>query len=163
MAIVGSAFVEEGLKRLLKALWTGQKPDTEFAKLVSAQFEYPAALSSFSAVTSVAYCAGIIGRKTYTDLKAIRDVRNLFAHKMRPSNDDNPMSFDDEMIAVECNKLTTCQDKYAVYPEEALTIPFTTPRNRFFVTVNFLGQDLHWLADFLAYGKLAEEPRHFLP
>jgi DNA-binding MltR family transcriptional regulator len=60
-----------------------------------------APLGTFAARTLVAYAFGIIGPQTRSDLAIIRNVRNVFAHAMKP------LDFNEPRVVKECKKLPT--------------------------------------------------------
>jgi hypothetical protein len=74
-AIVGAAFIEEALEKMLKALLTAsaEKEDELFKSSYSP-------LGNFSAKIDVAYRTGLISPKVRKSLHIIRDLRNDFAH-----------------------------------------------------------------------------------
>jgi hypothetical protein len=73
--IVGAAFIEEALEKMLKALLiaSAEKDDELFRSSYSP-------LGSFSAKIDVAYRTGLISPKVRKSLHIIRDLRNDFAH-----------------------------------------------------------------------------------
>lgn len=74
-AIVGAAFIEEELEKLLKAflIAPAEKNDELFKSSYSP-------LGSFSAKIDVAYRTGLISPKVRKSFHIIRDLRNDFAH-----------------------------------------------------------------------------------
>lgn len=74
-AIVGAAFIEEALEKMLKALLiSSAEKDDELFKSSYSPF------GSFSAKIDVAYRTGLISPKVRLGLHIIRDLRNDFAH-----------------------------------------------------------------------------------
>jgi hypothetical protein len=73
--ITGTALLEVGLERLLKARMRRLNSDDE-----SAIFGSNGSLGSFSSKIRLAHAFGIIGPVTRRDLASLNDIRNVFAH-----------------------------------------------------------------------------------
>lgn len=73
--ILTAAITEEWLEKLL--LTYMRKPSNRLATKIFSDY---GPLSSFAAKVDVAYALGLIERDTYDDLRAIRSIRNAFAH-----------------------------------------------------------------------------------
>jgi len=58
-------------------------------------------LATFSAKIEIAAALGIFGQKTCTDIGAVKDIRNKFAHSL----EDGPWSFQHPEIQKLCDKL----------------------------------------------------------
>lgn len=91
-------------------------------------FRNPAApLGSLSAKIALAHALGIFGNEMRSQLDKVRAIRNAIAHTMIP------ISFSDEAVAEECNKLDPARlTNHPYQPEE------DTPSERFFVTCNMI-------------------------
>jgi hypothetical protein len=77
IALVGAAYLDEGLAVLLESFLIQGKKDVQEV-LRRGQF---APLGTFSARTKAAYCLGLISKNEYEDLNSIRGIRNDFAHQ----------------------------------------------------------------------------------
>ncbi|MBI4653901.1 MAG: DUF4145 domain-containing protein [Nitrospirae bacterium] len=77
-AIVGAAFIEEALEKMLKALLIASAEKAEKDDELFKSSYSP--LGSFSAKIDVAYRTGLISPKVWKSLHIIRDLRNDFAH-----------------------------------------------------------------------------------
>ena len=81
-AIVGAAFVEDHLQRLIQARLVDDQ------KVIEQIFGPSSALGSFSAKINVGYLMGLYSRKAYLELDCIRKIRNDFAHELHVNNFD---------------------------------------------------------------------------
>jgi mannitol operon repressor len=97
-AIVGMAFLDECLHRLLAALMVDKK--SEVRKLL----EDSGPLATFYGRILAAYCLGLINQEEFDDLNVIRQIRNEFAHNPRG------LSFDNKRIINWCDKLQHPKD-----------------------------------------------------
>jgi hypothetical protein len=75
-AIVGAAFVEDHLQRLIQARLVDDQ------KVVDNIFGPNSALGTFSAKINVGYLMGLYSKETYRELDCIRTIRNDFAHEL---------------------------------------------------------------------------------
>lgn len=75
--LVGAAFLEEVLEAMLRARLVEGTADP--------LFEYPQALSSFSAKITLCFAVGAVNADERHDLDVIRDLRNEFAHTHLPA------------------------------------------------------------------------------
>jgi DNA-binding MltR family transcriptional regulator len=76
VAVVLASRVEDWLAATIK---TKMRDDLS-SKLVERLFKGYGPLSSFSGKIDMAYAFSIFGVETYNDLRAIKDIRNRFAH-----------------------------------------------------------------------------------
>ena len=81
-AIVGAAFVEDHLQRLIQA----RLVDDE--KVVDQTFGPNSALGSFSAKINLGYLFGLYSKEAYRELNCIRTIRNDFAHELHINDFD---------------------------------------------------------------------------
>jgi hypothetical protein len=92
-AIVGAAFVEDHLQRMIQARLVDDQ------KVVEQIFGPSSALGSFSAKINVGYLMGLYSREAYLELDCIRKIRNDFAHELHIN------SFDLQTIKDRCANL----------------------------------------------------------
>lgn len=83
--LVGSAMLEDVLRGVIAFRCT-HLTQTEKAELLDGV----GPISTFSAKIKAAYAFGMIGAKTRDDLEVVRELRNAFAHGIRPLNFSNP-------------------------------------------------------------------------
>jgi DNA-binding MltR family transcriptional regulator len=104
-AMIGSAYVEDALQKILLASFHDKSPT-----VVPILFEGPnGPLSSFSAKIRIAYAFGLIGEHTQGDLDQIRDIRNRFAHEFL-----SELRFaTDQSIGDKCRSLWWPQNVYS--------------------------------------------------
>jgi hypothetical protein len=81
-AIVGAAFVEDHLQRLIQARLVD---DTT---VVDEIFGPSSALGSFSAKINIGYLMGLYSKAAHRELDTIRTIRNDFAHELHVNNFD---------------------------------------------------------------------------
>lgn len=93
IAIVGAAFVDNAVKVVIKAHSLTYDYDEE------AVFGAQGPLYSFASKITMGHALGIYGPKTRSDLDAIRNIRNAFAHALED------IDFLNSEIANECDKL----------------------------------------------------------
>lgn len=96
VAIVGGAWVEEGLSGMLQAAF---QPDPAVWKRVTASY---GPLSSFSAMIDIAYLLNLVSSQIYSDLNTIRGVRNIFAHDIAHKKTRERLSFASSDIKDKC-------------------------------------------------------------
>lgn len=94
-ALLGAAYLDEILGELIESFLVD---DETTRSLLSSNRPY-APLGTFSSRILAAFCLGLIDRVQYKDLSSIRRIRNQFAHQLQG------LSFQDESIEKECNKL----------------------------------------------------------
>ena len=92
-AIAGTAYLDLLLRRALETL---MRPLPE---LQNRLFENRGGLSDFSTRIDAAFAFKLIGPTAHVDLRALRDVRNAFAHSA------DTFGFDREDIAARCSSL----------------------------------------------------------
>lgn len=92
-AIVGAAFLDEYLRKLLASFMVDEK-DAVDELLGNGLSETP--LSSFGARITAAYCLGLITQKQRDALRKVKWVRNEFAHSL------HGRSFEDDDIKKIC-------------------------------------------------------------
>lgn len=96
IAIVGAAFLDAKLEMALKVYFVEGLSNNDYKDL----FDGPVTpLGTFSAKVRVARAVGLIGAKTFNDLKLINTIRNRFAHELSIT------SFNEPSIAELCAKL----------------------------------------------------------
>lgn len=110
-AIVGAAAVEHALKAAI----TQHLKKGITAKELKALFEsYPAgALTSFSDRIGMADALGVLLPGDKSDLAAIKNIRNVFAHSVMPR------TFDEAPIAAELRRISVLNEKTWEYAETA--------------------------------------------
>jgi DNA-binding MltR family transcriptional regulator len=83
--LVAAGILDEVLQQLL--LYAGRKVSN---KLAGRLFEGYGPLSSFSAKIDIAYLFRHLSDEIYSDLRAIKDIRNCFAHAAEPLSLSSP-------------------------------------------------------------------------
>jgi DNA-binding MltR family transcriptional regulator len=81
-------------------LWARRGSTTERNELF---YSPTAILANFSARILLCYALGIIDKRQRQDLDAIRNIRNVFAHRVKN------LSFDHTLIAKECRTLKSAE------------------------------------------------------
>ena len=163
-AILGSAFVVEGLERLLRHYWRGTDKVPHSRKFERDLFDAGGILSSFHSKAVIAYLSKVIGPETFHDLETIREIRNDFAHKMTVDKGViDSVSFDDAKRGSLCDGLKKVDTYSGPLTFDDGLMPADSRRNRFLITVIMLGQDLHVAATFLEYGNPEHELTHYFP
>jgi len=94
IVVVGASYLDEALRRMLATyLRTLTKPQHELL------FGQNQPLSSFSAKIKLSYALELIGPETLHDLDLIREIRNVFAHNLRP------IDFSNASVSAACSRL----------------------------------------------------------
>jgi len=75
-ALMLGAFLEVHLEKLLRSVFIQRR------SVVDPLFQYPGALSTFSAKIRMAYCLRLVHEHEYRDLSRILKIRNRFAHEL---------------------------------------------------------------------------------
>jgi DNA-binding MltR family transcriptional regulator len=83
--LVAAGILDEMLQQLL--LYAGRKVSN---KLASRLFEGYGPLNSFSAKIDIAYLFRHLSDEVYSDLRAIKEIRNCFAHAAEPLSLSSP-------------------------------------------------------------------------
>lgn len=117
-AILGAAFLDEQLLQLLNEFLIDD--ETEVQELLNT--ERP--LGSFGPRIRAAYCMGLMPKEHFNDLKAIKEIRNKFAHQL------HGLSFEHESIVKACDKLQT--------PKPFVSRHTESPRDKFLRAVVLL-------------------------
>ncbi|VXC04643.1 hypothetical protein [Massilia sp. 9I] len=101
VAIVGGAWVEEGLLGMLEAAF---QPDPTVWKRAIGNY---GPLSTFAAKIDMAHLLRMVSPQIYSDLNAIRSIRNAFAHDVAHKKTQEQLSFSandikDKCLALRC-------------------------------------------------------------
>jgi DNA-binding MltR family transcriptional regulator len=118
------------------------------AKAVSELFKPLQPLSTLSSKINLSYCMGLISKKEYKNIHKVRDIRNIFAHRIgKISFDDEPVS--DKIEALEIPPNMYVPDWIPAFEEGlksiSIEIPvFNSKREKY---VSFV----HYVLNFLAY------------
>jgi DNA-binding MltR family transcriptional regulator len=96
VAIVGGAWVEEGLLGMLNAAF---QPDPRTWKRATGNY---GPLSTLSAKIDMAQLLRLVSSQIYSDLNAIRSVRNAFAHDVAHKKTHEQLSFASDDIKDKC-------------------------------------------------------------
>lgn len=123
VAILGAAFMEERVKELLEHFFIDHKASSD---LLNEELAF-----GYSVKIRTAFVLGLIGEGTYSDLKLIGAVRNIFAHDLQQRH------FTDDDIKSRCAQLTSCD---IVEPESG------GPRRRFIATTVLLSSQIAVMA-----------------
>lgn len=142
VAIVGAAFLDAKLEMVLNLHCAPALSNNEQKNL----FRGPTApLGSFSGKMRVAHAFGLIGPRSYADLKLIAKIRNRFAHDLQITN------FSEPAIIESCSKL-----QLADYVFSSQEIPHD-PRGRF---LNSVVNIMHFMySEIVAGTEIGEVPR----
>jgi hypothetical protein len=93
-------------------------------RIVNKPFEENRPLGTFSSCIEMAYCLGLIGPDTHTNLNAFLRIRNVFAHSYKKT------TFKHDNIASLCNNLRIETDDLR---------RFESPREKFVIAVATIG------------------------
>jgi hypothetical protein len=132
VAIVGSAWVEEGLLGMLHAAF---QPDPTIWKRATGNY---GPLSTFSAKIDMAHLLRLVSSQIYSDLNAIRSVRNAFAHDVAHRKTYEKLSFTSSDMKEKCLGLG------CVAHEKLLN-----PRHAFIRACAMLSADFESMQDFV--------------
>lgn len=142
-AIVGAAILENQLTTTVKSLfYEGRTKDELFKSPVGK-------LADFDIKAKLAYTLGLLTKEAFTEVTAVGDIRNKFAHRL----DIN--SFEHEKIKPYCMNLSMIE-KYVApigadenpihvpsrYFESDLAEKLADPRQRFMLTVRVITSEL---------------------
>jgi len=111
-AIVGGTLVENCLEAYLKSRMVDKKL-TDGRTVFTNLFDGVGPLNAFSAKTNVAFSAGLVGPMVFTDMEAIREIRNKFAHTVFSAEKKSfpvLLNFDSSEIATLIGKLTPIEN-----------------------------------------------------
>lgn len=126
VAILGAAYVDLVLRQAITARLLSDE------KLTDELFENRGPLQDFGSRIQVAFALEVYGRAAYQDLRAIKDIRNAFAHSA------DAMDFNHEDVARLCGTLWYPQKiQYQNRPKPM------TPRQRYVRAVAVLTDLLH--------------------
>ena len=95
-AVMGPAYLEHVLERVLKAYFINLSKDDERRMFDGAS---NGVLGSFSSKIRLAYAISLLGPLSYSDLLLINDIRNVFAHSL------HRVSFSHPLIIKDCDRL----------------------------------------------------------
>jgi hypothetical protein len=124
VAIIGGAFVEYHLRRLLKARMRALPPETE-----DELFEGLGPLASQTGRIEIAFAFNLIGAQVRNDLRQINEIRNKFAHVL--SGED--WTFDHPEIGRHVDALSLAGTAAAVVGSQQ-----PDNRGKFIMTVYYL-------------------------
>lgn len=86
VAIIGAAYVDLVLRDAISARFERREP--ELLKLI---FENRGPLDSFGARIQIGYALGLFSEGVYDDLRAIKEIRNSFAHAAEAIDFEDPL------------------------------------------------------------------------
>lgn len=107
-ALVGCAMLDANLRLAIGSrmlMW-----DEKAEAILFYNIEAP--LASFSAKIKVGRALAIYGPKTYNWLNIVRNIRNAFAHSVRP------VTFGHRLISTECNRLPEMELERETRPDD---------------------------------------------
>jgi hypothetical protein len=110
-AIVGAAFVEDGLEQILRVQFQATP------KIIDGLFQPDSPLGSFRAKIDLSFAIGTIGPVAHHDMSIIKDVRNSFAHNMLTAEGKAALTFKNQQIDARC-----CDLKFVKAIQPALPI-----------------------------------------
>lgn len=113
VAIVGGAWVEEGLLGMLHAAF---QPDAMGWKRATGNY---GPLSTFSAKIDMAYLLRLVSSQILGDLNAIRSVRNAFAHDVAHKKTQEQLGFQADDIKDKCLALRCVAHEKLSNPRQA--------------------------------------------
>ena len=148
--LLGASYLDNALEVLLTAQFVDLgKLDKE--RMFSATSN--GILGSFAAKIRVAYALDLIGPKTYQDLLIILDVRNNFAHSLRP------LTFANKWIQERCDDLSLVAEAFLVKTAEARTHALELFVETVYVVYVFIRAN----AMTIVHNKTVTEPKDYLP
>lgn len=124
-ALVCGSFVEAGVRMAVSARMVA-----DVSVLAQIMTDASAPLSTFSAKIKAGLALGMYGPKTAKNLALVKDIRNTFAHALRP------LSFDHPTIAAACQKLTPI-------PNYQPPLALTGPRGRFTMYCRYIFGEIY--------------------
>jgi hypothetical protein len=113
VAIVGGAWVEEGLLGMLHAAF---QPDPAVWKRTTGSY---GPISTFSAKIDMAHLLRLVSNQIYSDLTTIRSVRNAFAHDVAHKKTHEQLSFESNDIKDKCLALRCVAHEKLTNPRHA--------------------------------------------
>jgi hypothetical protein len=113
VAIVGGAWVEEGLVGLLQAAF---QPDLTDWKKIAGTF---GSLSAFATKIDLAFLLRLVSRQVAKDLTNIREIRNDFAHNIVHKKTNDRLSFEEQGIRRKCLSLGCVEHLKLTDPRQA--------------------------------------------
>lgn len=113
-AILGAAYLENALEKILKAKFVPLNKEDERRMFDGAS---RGILGGFAAKIRLAYAINILGPVSYHDLMLINDIRNVFVHSL------HKVSFSNALVSEDCRKLKFHDHFYEIaYPTVAPTL-----------------------------------------
>lgn len=154
-AIMAGSYLEDYFGSAIRAIMVDDK------KSINQMFERMGPLATFSAEIEMAYLLKIVEKGDARTMHIIREIRNDFAHDLRP------ITFDDQSVRDRCKSLCTKDDLIAIRERAIKELrpklqeirasteflePFLahmialedTPRNRYLNTIKYLVLILEW-------------------
>jgi hypothetical protein len=113
VAIVGGAWVEEGLVGLLQAAF---QPELADWKKIAGTF---GSLSAFATKIDLAFLLRLVSRQVAKDLTTIREIRNDFAHNIVHKKTKDRLSFEEQGIRRKCLTLGCVEHLKLTDPRQA--------------------------------------------
>jgi DNA-binding MltR family transcriptional regulator len=115
VAIVGGAWVEESLSGMLHVAF---RPEPAVWKRVTANY---GPLSTFAGKIDMAHLLRLVSSHIYSDLNAIRGIRNAFAHDVAHKKTHEQLSFASNDINEKCLALHCVAHEKLSDPRRAFT------------------------------------------
>jgi DNA-binding MltR family transcriptional regulator len=110
VAIVGATWVEEAISESLASVLPQKKKSWERL------FKVDGPLSSFSAKIDLLHLLGLTSELIRSDMHRLREIRNLFAHKITHKNSSQKLSFSISEIKDKCFALKCIEHEQIVDP-----------------------------------------------
>lgn len=112
-AIVGAAWLEESISAALESFLHAHP------KSWQRLFAGNGPMATFSAKIDLTRLLGLTTDSIWSDLHILRDVRNLFAHRIAHKDDHSKLSFNTPQIRDKCLSLKCVQHEEITKPREA--------------------------------------------
>ncbi len=140
VVIIGGSYVENSLEHFLKEAWRKETDGANEKKALSEAFNPSGPLGSFKVKIQVAFLSRLIGRKAFTNLDNIKEIRNAFAHRIvwdRKATQHERLSFATQAIRDRCKNLWLLQPMLAglksAESEHGVPINNSDARSRYIV------------------------------
>jgi hypothetical protein len=113
VAIVGGAWVEEGILGLLQAAF---QPDVANWKKIAGSF---GSLSAFATKIDLVFLLRLVSKQVAKDLTSIREIRNEFAHNIVHKKTKDRLRFEEQGIQNKCLSLGCIEHLKLTDPRQA--------------------------------------------
>jgi hypothetical protein len=147
VAIMGAAYLEAMLTKLLRASFIPLNPDDDRRMFDGGS---NGILGPFSNKIRIAHAMGIINFSTYHDMIIINDIRNVFAHTQ------HEISFETPEIMADCSKLKLVTDLSEKTGSDMSFI--NTTKDLYFQTIFLIRSSLHARIHLREQERMGDKP-----